>query len=270
MNLREKLNIILLSESKEDVKWQITNYIVECINKNKYPSIIDISNNCYIAKSSIVRYAKSFGLEGYKEFINKIKFEDQNSYKTITTIKNDLTKGNEQFFLFKNSIINFVNEADEYLSILEDIKIEILKAKRIYIHSSYEFDTIANYLKNFLIIINKNVVYSEHKKTTSAILDYIEETDLQIFLVAGVDNNYLETIFAYSMANNKSKKILISSTSQSNKFIACDISLVINFSDDYSKIYDKEIKMFYILKQLLILLEKENDSIDLRNLKHRF
>lgn len=268
MNIREQLNSIIISESKNSTKYIIAKHILKNITLKKYPTINSVSKDCFVSKSSIVRFCQNLGLEGYKEFILKIKFEDEKNYNYNFLKTEAKSEYLDDFIGLQDIMIENIKNSQKLLPKLIRIKDFIMQSNKIYIFSSYELEISSSVLYDYLSVLNLNVVYIKDKKTSSFVIDYLDPENLCIFLVGGVNNSYLKQMWDY--ISNKKDRILFTSKSQKSKFKGASEFIELDFYENLMGLHNKEIELLYIFKQILVMLINNSDAMKSFNSAHRF
>lgn len=251
-NLREILENKCRDTTDDSLDNLISKVIISELNLGVKPNINIIAEKAFTNKSSISRFAKKNGFEGYKQFVEILWIEESNYYK-------------------KDSIDNVKNNSEEYLlNILDDLKIiqkDIIlfakllnKSNDIFIFNSYQNEDVAEIFSSNLQSIGKKVIFVKNtfKQELSS---FVKKDSLIIYLVSGTDNWTMQKI--YNNVSLISKNIVVIGTkSQTIKFD----SPKLQFEIDTPKIAFREIykKIWFIcfISHTLNLLSKLDEKYE--------
>ncbi|AXK51635.1 MurR/RpiR family transcriptional regulator [Spiroplasma alleghenense] len=236
----------------------ICEFIIEQITLKNYPSMQEVAWSAFTTKSTVTRFCNQLGYTGYKELIYTLKNQDNNYYQNLDKVIN--ASSSAGFQEYKKQLINDLNQFDQQITSIIALSEKINQAKNIYMFFSYEVEDTAKILIDFLQIINKNLFFSKSRKNMSVMLDNIKSDDLVLFVVAGMDNAYLENMFSL-IKKDFSNTAVVSSISQFHKFDDCDLKITIDASVDKVIIYNKEIHLNYLFRQIINYLVSNNEKL---------
>lgn len=226
--------------SKNDLK--IYSYIM--LDKDKFLSINikELADILGLVPSSIVRFAKKIGLDGYSELRYIVKWSNTSDSKfddnEIEYTKNDL--------LLTMTMMISLN--------LENLFEDLNNAKHIYvIASGYTQKNAADELKRNFLTVDK-MVYVIDNAMPDILLDKITRNDVVFAFTLSGENNDMINFFN----NLKIKPILASITKLSNNTIAkmsdYNIPFVTHEVFEYeSRTNISPISQFYVVIDFIIL-----------------
>lgn len=253
MNIREQLRYASEVEKNEVDRLLAIKILSQEIDK-PYFKIEELAKACFTTKSSVVRFCKKLGFDGYKEFFYQLKFEDKKYYDVKKGEQTNVTSS--YFTNYQSQLIEWINSSNYLIKDLSLCNDMIRSSNDVYIFTSFELDHIPDFYVDFLLINSKNVKYITSRKNQSALISLIKKEDVQIYLVAGVDNNYLSNII--NRTPHKDKKIILTSNSQSYKYNEYGIKIEIDYPKEVVNINNKIIYISYVLKQLMNMYSEKN------------
>ncbi len=200
--------------NKNELK--LYNFILDNIDTMHSKTVRSFAKECFVSTSTILRFVKKIGFEGYNEMIIVIKYTLSIEVPTKTTITEKKVKYKEEYA--KNIL--------ESIRVLDDEKIyevteEIKEADKLYIFSRGLIKTYGSYVE-FLFELNGIDTYfadeSYYRKYYSSI---ISENDFVIVIDYHGDDQELLDVINISKKNN-CKNIL--SITQANNNIMQNLS----------------------------------------------
>jgi len=186
-------NVSKLSTSEKN----IFNYVVKNMHVVKNMSIRELSTQCFVSTTTMFRFVKKIGFDGYTDFVNAVSQTESDSRKL------DLP-----------SVVHNDDYADSYLkNIIEGVKVMtpekieqfdriMSRYPKIYILGSGLSEEISLYFYHLLKVIGYDAeVLSKDYETRSA-LSHIKRNDVLFVLSYSGDNKKvirrIEEIFAIS------------------------------------------------------------------------
>ncbi|WP_027063544.1 MurR/RpiR family transcriptional regulator [Mesoplasma seiffertii] len=205
----------ILTSQKNTVSKAIAEELIKSYELKKIPNIKDLANSCFVAQSSITKFAKNFGYSGYRELQTKLKMEIHDRKDICIS---SMTNADDYFQKLEQLIVDTILAFSVYKKHIQDAAEKVLKAEKIFIFSSYVLFNEAQNLYDALLLNSKNVTYSQTMLHNLKIYKQISEKDYVFFLVAGQDTKTLE--FIYNSLNiNQISHCVILSHSKSFKFV---------------------------------------------------
>ncbi len=193
MDFYEKTSsaMVKLSSSEQ----QILTYVVKNMHIVKKMSIRDLASACYVSTTSIFRFVKKLGYEGFSEFIDAIGETEAETRKiTIPSIvKNDN---------YRDSYLKNIMEA---VKVITDEKIEkfqeiMYKNPDIYIIAEGLSKEVGHYFTRLLTICGYNVFFPTESFEKKMMLRKVKRDDVLLVLSYTGDNeksiHEIEKVFA--------------------------------------------------------------------------
>lgn len=133
-------DIEYLAQTRKDFKKDIANFILTHKTELAHLTLDDIQNQAYISKSSLVRFAKSLGFSGWKEFLVPLMEEihQENHYFSDVDPDVPFTKNDDNLTLARKIAQLQIASIEDSLTLLDDALLtqaaySIKKAKRVAI-----------------------------------------------------------------------------------------------------------------------------------------
>lgn len=169
MKLEELVNKNYSSLNEND------KYILKYILKNKKEcynlGINELGKRCNVSRSTILRFVKKLGFEGYSEFRLHLKWKE-------TDVSNDEVNNIENLFSEINQTINYVKDRD-----FTKICKLIYNADRIFVYGTGASQkVVAQALKQTFLAIHKYLITIEGEEDFSTLIDNITEKDVVIII----------------------------------------------------------------------------------------
>lgn len=188
-------------------------------NKEDFPKvkINKLAELSQSSISSITRFCKYLGFNGYKEFAFKLSLEIEEVVK-----QNQLVKGTSSSrapiknrilgkpFAIRNHLVDlFLQKNDDKLLAIHQL---IISSKRIFLFGKEPMIFILNSFKYDLEKENKSVVFSQDLKIQANYVSLIKKEDLVFFLDENMNDKELLTIYN-NVFNNAYSVVLLSKKS---------------------------------------------------------
>ena len=193
MNFYEQTSNAMTKLSQNEQN--IMTYIVKNMHAVKNMSIRDLANTCFVSTTTIFRFVKKLGYEGYSEFIDAI-IETEAETRKIH-IPSVIQNENYRDSYLKNII--------EAVKVITDEKIEKFQSimsrnPDIYIIAEGLSREVGNYFVRLLTTVGFNVSFPKESYEKSNTLKKIKRDDVILVLSFTGDNesvvHQLEKIFA--------------------------------------------------------------------------
>ncbi|AAT75366.1 putative transcriptional regulator [Mesoplasma florum L1] len=243
--MKEKMAFRFLEEIAEQ-DFNLTNKLIaetllENAMKGHFLAQKDVCDKCFVSASTITKFSKTLGYEGFRELIFSLK----NEYDVIAQKKKTIDKINI-FESIESWIINSKN-------FIENLGKNIINSKRINIYYSYCLKSSAESLYETILGINKDVFLINHNQI-SIINHQLRTGDINIFLVSGKDNQTLLKYYQYILANQKSSNFVIASKLSNWVEKNNDFAITFDIGDDFSLSLYRNIALQCLTLELLKLI----------------
>ncbi|AVN64481.1 MULTISPECIES: MurR/RpiR family transcriptional regulator [Mesoplasma] len=246
-SIREKLNLIY--ESNETVSHKlIAKYLIDCLDKGSIPTSKECSQVCFVSESTLTAFSKKYGYEGFREIIIRIKVERE-LYKPFekTKLKTKDTNVRKLFLKYMDQI----DAQDPQVNkLIEEIK----NARKVFIFSSYEQNENVELFASQLQFMDIESYFNSKRRLHDMWIDKSNESDLCLFIVSGLDNQNLVSLYKQACDMNK-KTFVVTSSSQSHKFIN-NKNLIVLQQESNMEIYlsIRNIILNYLFTKIIIKL----------------
>ncbi|ALD66528.1 MurR/RpiR family transcriptional regulator [Spiroplasma cantharicola] len=265
MNKKNTLEQIKdISKYSENISFQvIANFLLEKYMVLEKYTIFDISKNTSTSPSTVTRFCKRLGLNGFKSLNISLKLENQ--YLQTINLKN-------QEFNFSSEANSIDKLADiTKLSLEKTAKINrvaIMKAKEVIENSKNIFMFakggnifLVHLFIDWLLRVNLRTFFSQDTDQQLAYSNIINESDCVLIISYSLSSSFFEKII--TKLNQKNiRKIIITRNDVSNLISKDDI--VIRIGENESIIENRqssELTVLFILKSIFhALLNKERIS----------
>jgi len=173
----------------------ILNYVVKNMHKVKDMSIRELAKETYVSTTTLFRFVKKLGYEGFGEFTEAVRETEKESRKIhIPNIVHDDN--------YRDSYLKNVVEA---VKVITDEKIEAFhkimgRYPHIYILAEGLSSEVARYFSHLLIIMGYNVEIPTEEYEFASLLRRVKRDDVLLILSYTGNNksivNHVERIFA--------------------------------------------------------------------------
>lgn len=226
----------------------IWNYILHHKKECQTMSIKELAYECNISHTTILRFARKLGLQGYSEMKIYLKWENrqQNGEKSkfddreIESVYKDIEKTIE---VMKKTDFNDIFELFE-------------KADKIYVYGTGLVQkSAAKDLKRNMISVKKLIYVLEGREESNIILDYLSPKDI-FFLLSLSGNNSFMNEFARKLKQIGVKIISITQVGNNELASLSDISLQFythSFLLNESQLKISTTTQFFLINQILLL-----------------
>ncbi len=160
MTLLKKIEEFQLT--KKDTKKEISDFILSHKSEIAHMTLEDIQKHTYISKSSLVRFAKSLGFTGWKDFIISLLEDIYQEEKYLSTIDPDIpfnSTDNQKEIVEKIARLQIESLQDSLRSLEQSHLLQaaysIKKANRVVVFGISPNDTLANLFRRRMISIGK-------------------------------------------------------------------------------------------------------------------
>lgn len=198
MNFYEKTSKILPSlSSSEQV---VFNYVIKNLHVVKDLSIRELADRCFISTTTLFRFVKKLGYEGYSDFIDDVREAEFASRKI--EIPNIVANDDYRDSYLKNVIEAVKVITDEKIDKFEKI---MSRNPNIYILAEGLSAEPALYFRRLLISCGYNVEIPSEEYAFKSILKKVKKDDVLLVLSYNGNNrsviHKIERIFAISTPN---------------------------------------------------------------------
>lgn len=198
MDFYEKTSKILPSlSSSEQV---VFNYVIKNLHVVKDLSIRELADRCFISTTTLFRFVKKLGYEGYSDFIDDVRETEFASRKI--EIPNIVANDDYRDSYLKNVIEAVKVITDEKIDKFEKI---MSRNPNIYILAEGLSAEPAQYFRRLLISCGYNVEIPSEEYAFKSILKKVKKDDVLLVLSYNGNNrsviHKIERIFAISTPN---------------------------------------------------------------------
>lgn len=206
-NLREILENKYRDTTDDGLDSLIASVIISELNSGIKPNINTIAEKSFTNKSSISRFAKKCGFEGYKQFIELLWIEENNYYK----------RDNDNYENGHNYDISYISsDLEKYNDDIIKFAELLNKSNNIFVFNSYQNEDIAELFSSNLKSIGKKVTFVKNTYNQQ-MSSFVNKDSLAIYLVAGTDNWTMQKIYNNIKTISKTS-IVVGTKSQVTKF----------------------------------------------------
>ncbi|WP_031542755.1 hypothetical protein [Mesoplasma photuris] len=207
----------------------IARSIIDFIIENKWLSQQELSDKCFLSNSSITKFCKKIGLDGYRELIYTLKYEIKSHYEKESAILTSIPNQTDNY----NYIDRYIGSINKLISnnsdfIKEQIKV-IKKHKELTLVLSYSLKPLEPFIINMFQIHGVNVKIIDLNPSFSSNQSILLKSENIFFICANRDNETL--IRLYDAVHGKNSITLISTQQQINKFKKADKVLLLPSGD---------------------------------------
>ncbi|AUF83873.1 MurR/RpiR family transcriptional regulator [Mesoplasma syrphidae] len=183
---------IISTSQKNTVSKSISEELLKAFETKEVLNIKLLANKCFVAQSSVTKFAKQLGFSGYRELQTKLKME---IHDRRDICKNEILFNGTHYDNIEERIVQAIYDFRVYKTIIKKIANNILKSRKVFIFSSYIAFSEAKSMHDIFLLKNINVVYSEVMLYNFQIHKSITKNDFVIFIVSGQDTKGLEKIY---------------------------------------------------------------------------
>lgn len=193
MNFYEQTSnaMIKLSHNEQN----IMTYVVKNMQAVKNMSIRDLANTCFVSTTTIFRFVKKLGYEGYSEFVDAISETEAETRKIH--IPSIIEKEN-----YSDSYLKNIVEAVKVITNEKNDKFDSIMSRNpdVYIIAEGLSREVGNYFLRLLTSVGFNAVFPKESYEKRNVLKKIKKDDVVLVLSYTGDNetvvHELEKIFA--------------------------------------------------------------------------
>ncbi|QEH62162.1 RpiR family transcriptional regulator [Spiroplasma chinense] len=253
-HLIEKIGI-LANQNPSLIKTLIAKFLKDNLEDLKKMTINDVARACNCAKSSVVKFCKELGCEGFKE-MSMILMWEHSVFKTINTKKIENLENNKLFFEITEQ--NIENLKNNYLNNFIEVA-NILKEKpKVYLFGKGPNTHVIEVFNNYLMKLGFTVFTSTDFDVQVRLSHNVKENDICfIFSVSGLTKNILD--IEQTIKEVGAKTIVASSNT------SCDLAKrsdyffeVLNNEEIFEGQRSAVISFSFIVMQLLYFIKKVN------------
>lgn len=228
-----------LNENDMIICKHIINHMEEC---SEY-TVDELANACHVSKTTIMRFSKKLGLDGYSELKIALKWENKNK-------GNILDKTLENVCNNYNRLMKDMTERN-----CDDICKAIYEAKRIFVYGTGSVQkNVAREICRIFLSANRFIYHLEGGNETKTLPEFIEETDTFILISSsGETKSVIELAKRLKLRNCK----IISITKLNENTLASlsDYNLYVStmiLKTGYERGYETS-TLFFILTEILFV-----------------
>lgn len=262
----DKMKII--AQSNHTSKANIAKYMLDHLANIEKMSLEDLAKNTYTSKSSIVRFAQSFGFKGWTDFLPALISERYYSDTHYSNVNHNLPFSNDdsiEEIIQKIATIekeSIQDTADKLVaSDVDKIAMWLKQANRVVVFGLSPNEYLAQLFKRKMLTIGKQieVAHSGEVGLTTASLN---QDDVAIVISYSGNSKQIESLRYLSSLKEKKVKI-VGVTSEQGKYLRenAEITLTIcNREDKYKKIanFSTEESILFILNTIYATYFKKN------------
>ena len=153
--LRGSLSSILNNEKKDSTYYRFAHYLAENAYRLKRISVQDISNNCYVSKSTVSRFCRDIGYEDYYEL-------NHDMYQLVETRYNKFQRYNQDSFeerqaSYYKDLLSGIEYARKYIR-QEDVEYlasMLFRYRNIGVLGSLHSHAVSEYFQHDLGLFSK-------------------------------------------------------------------------------------------------------------------
>lgn len=190
------------------IEIEIKNYILNNLDIVVKESIIGLSKNAGVSKTSILRFCQKIGYKGFSEF----KYDISRFLTSGLGMRTDNINNNKEIVeIYTNSIKqipDFLND-----NILDELKHLFIKAKHIKIYGNLETGLAAGYFSYRLAAIGINSEVINQSTLFNSKVSLSREDDLNVFISLSGTADYIENSIDISN-ENKAKTVVMTQNSR--------------------------------------------------------
>ncbi len=241
----------LSRQTKKTTFKLIATKLIEMYSSGVFKTQDEISRDCYVAKSTVTKFAQSIKCSGYRELIVLMKVE----YQKILTKKKLKSVEQDKKDFINNSIIKWVYEDIDFVkSFKEDLKY----IKSVNIVPSFQSMESANFLAQ--VLLNSNI-YSQiidvSKQNYLIKKLNVFDNSINLIILTGRDN---ETLLKFIKKNylyfSQNINYIISTLNQIEKlnYLPQKSQKIITFEGDNSGFFYRHIaltQLFFYIYEIL-------------------
>jgi len=216
--------LITISNNENNLTYlRIAKYLLNCLENNLTVKSSIVARDCFISESVLTSFAKQYGYSGFREISLRMKIE--NEYYQNKQESNYLYRDNFRFLFNKN--LDAIDNQEQKVQFLIN-KLE--NSSKIYFLSSYEQTSQVELFAGELQEKGYSVFFNTNRKANSAWIKQVKDTDLVVFFVFGLDNQYI--VNYYELIQKKTANVfIVSSNSQKIKFKDYLENIVVDYSN---------------------------------------
>lgn len=232
-----------------ELEMSVYEYVTKNPQKVKYMRIRELASEIHVSTSTILRFCKKAGCNGYSEF--KLKLKEYSSREKTERIADDVTE-----------IIDFLKKTstDEFEQKLDRLADVILQANRIFFVGSGMSGIVAKYGARYFSSMGKFCLYIDepHYPTESSFLD---NALVIVFSVSGETRDTIGHVSKFKQQNCK----ILSITNTEN----CTIAKMSDYNIAYYITYLR-VKIYDVTSQIpaISIVERLGKKIYHRTVKN--
>ena len=195
MNFYDKTSLIVptLSASEQN----IFNFVIKNLHLVKNMSIRQLADRCFVSTTTLFRFVKKLGYEGYSDFIDDVR---ETEYETRRVEIPNIVNSDD----YRDSYLKNIIEA---VKVITDEKMEkfdrmMSRNPDIYIISEGLSSEVAGYFKRLLMSCGYNVETPNEEYEFKSVLKKVKRDDILLVLSYSGNNknviHSIERIFAIS------------------------------------------------------------------------
>lgn len=260
-NTVEELNKIIENES-DPFMITVSKVIIFNLDKIEELKIKDISDMTYYTVSSITKFCKKMGFNGWKDFKTNLillstvsnKFNDVNKLLSYNEI--DILNGLKEISI--KCINDIYNGSKESIIKLKEY---IENTHKLYLYGVGFNQLIIKHFYKTIILLNKNCVTNEDIDIQKKISENVEEGSVHI-LFSFSGNTKLQVEIFNNLFSQKNKNItIVSITANPISLLAENSDLTILISENETPLRMVSYHgLFFIINSLISLLMNKSDK----------
>lgn len=220
ISIKEKLITIKNNESNS-THTLISEYLLDCLEKHTTPRAKKCAEYAYCSESVVTAFSKKYGYDGFKELAVRIKVECE--YYSYKDKKYD-EHSEDNYRTIINTSLDTIDIQENNINKLVD---GVNSAEKVVVISCYQQYFNSELFTSELQLSGVNAQINYQRKLNPALWNVIKNNDLFIFIVFGLDNQYL--VNYYNLIKQKTNNIVvICSRSQNYKFSDTKVTIIVD------------------------------------------
>ena len=176
-------------QSLNDLELEVYNYVIRQPEKVQYMRIREFAEEAHVSTSTVLRFCKKVGCDGYAEF--KLKLRQYLNESHQPAVKDDISE-----------VIDFLKKtcSDAYDEKLEELTQIILNAHHIFFVGSGMSGIVAKYGARYFSSMGKFCLYIDepHYPTESK---FVENSLVIVFSVSGESHDTISHVLRFKEQN---------------------------------------------------------------------
>lgn len=261
MNLLTKISSLFPSLTRSEKK--VAQYILANPNDIEKLSIQELAKKAQVGESTILRFTRKIGMEGYQEFkIELVKNQLKDLPHSTTELEGDIGTVYDQLLESLNDTSQILVDQKKIMNLIAK---KISDAECVYLFAVGNSGTIAEELSNRLTRIGKKAIFHSDTHIQAIYASVMTEQDVGFAIT--VSGNTKDVITNVSLAQKSGSKIIALTNYLDSGITKITEDVVVCSPKEYASLYGsfsaKVSQMFTldVLIRKIVDLDKENIEI---------